>query len=1074
MTKAPPPISIAPDGKPIYAANATLPDSLDEGYVDLRWGAGNCSMSPGYDGYNAKSCSCVNRIGDWYHGHATSTITTQQCQWSYIPGYATEVQSLGCSMVTSTLLNQNYHAPKDCCDKCAVRGHAVRLVYFPPDEGGADGKPAGNLTSKVKRKDDHEIYGVVSDGFTFISPSAYYRDWNGSPSRYESLSTRGAVYGSLSWWWQPRVGGDQLRIFISSAGFVDHARGLAEMLHQLDRRGLRSSTLHVPSALIPPDVTDIDPAWATWGGGTCTPIYLGVADPPRVLGQATALGRAPDPEQTDPASHGPQPVAAQPAGQASSQPSPTPRNIGDLPKKAPWGHKPASSLSGPSDQGSAKQPHAQPANDPNPPASDPAGNDPANAGQSAQNQGNNNPAAVHPAPASSSGDRPSNGGGDGQIGDPNQVSPQGMDSLHHALSPNPAEQDPQAQQAPSQQNSQAQSPNGMNVPNVQHPSDQGAAAANNGPNQAPAAGNEGNNPPSNSDSQSVPIPLIPVSKPSVDKGPVGGQGADTGLVPPSGQSVGVQTPQDGKASPQNSQPQADNQVEPIQSDGQPQSQVQEQPPISNKDTAISDPALNENLPFVNPPPQVGSHPVQKQANGNVVIGGTTIPEGQQATVDGHSIVNAPDHIVVDGETHNVAATPTTGITSAAPILQNNQVVQISSGGLQIAGQTLVPGSQVNLQGHDVNYVKLGQVVVDGTTNSLSPISTSNPLLIDSQTLNRAPNGDGIVIAGSTLAPSASAAAVISGHTYSMSGLSHIIADGKTYSLPPTENAYLVQAQSTSGSSQPSPVTLANGLVITPAPSSPSSVPQAYVLPNGATISPGGSTAVVSGTTYSALPSSGGLLVNGISTLSIPTSPPIASPSVFTVGGQIITASPFGFVLPNGASLSPGGTAVTVAGTTMSLGPSGSLVIGSSTYALSTPTSATIAPGGNVFTVGSVIFTAYPSGFTIAPGTIISPGGAATTISGTVVSLDSSGNLIEGSSTIHLGPQATGSGTGVGVGTSSVGIGGAIMGGMGPTQAPVASQRPVQGAAKRTRGLMGGFCGRAWWGCLGVFIGLVLF
>ena len=44
-----------------------------------------------------------------------------------------------------------------------------------------------------------------------------------------------------------------------------------------------------PQPAMPPDVTDIDPVWATWGGSTCTPVNLGVYDPPRVLQKATAL-----------------------------------------------------------------------------------------------------------------------------------------------------------------------------------------------------------------------------------------------------------------------------------------------------------------------------------------------------------------------------------------------------------------------------------------------------------------------------------------------------------------------------------------------------------------------------------------------------------------------------------------------------------------------------------------------------------------------------------------------------------------------------------------------------------------
>ena len=147
-----------------------------------------------------------------------------------------------------------------------------------------------------------------------------------------------------------------------------------------------------PQLSIPSDVTDIDPEWQRWGAGTCTPIALGVLDPPRVLSCATALG----PSSVT--------VASGPEGQ---YPPAAPGNTGSLPPVE---------TSNPS---------------PNVPQPDPKFpvNDPAKNLNVAQNQGGNNPAAVSPAP-------PAN---------PKNESPTFMSQLHQALTPTETpQQHPQA------------------------------------------------------------------------------------------------------------------------------------------------------------------------------------------------------------------------------------------------------------------------------------------------------------------------------------------------------------------------------------------------------------------------------------------------------------------------------------------------------------------------------------------------------------------------------------------------------------------------------------------------------
>ena len=223
--------------------------------------------------------------------------------------------------------------------------------------------------------------------------------------------------------------------------------------------------------------------------------------------------------------------------------------------------------------------------------------------------------------------------------------------------------------------------------------------------------------------------------------------------------------------------------------------------------------------------------------------------------------------------------------------------------------------------------------------------------------------------------------------------------GQIDSMLPTSNLYPGQTAPFNGQQSPTipPITLSGGLVITPAVTvAPNGAKPALQLPNGALISAGGLPAIISGTTYSVLPSNRGLLLNGKSTLSIPqlpSNPP--SPPIFTVGGQAFTASLGGFPLAS-TRLLPGGPPVTISGTIVSLGQ-GALQIDSTTMMLPTVPS-------NVLTVGAQVFTVAPTGFDIS-GMSILPGGHTVTVSGTPIFLDASSHLQIGPSIVDPRPWA---------------------------------------------------------------------
>lgn len=143
----------------------------------------------------------------------------------------------------------------------------------------------------------------------------------------------------------------------------------------------------------------------------------------------------------------------------------------------------------------------------------------------------------------------------------------------------------------------------------------------------------------------------------------------------------------------------------------------------------------------------------------------------------------------------------------------------------------------------------------------------------------------------------------------------------------------------------------------------SSPSMATMLVAGSTLTPGGNPVYLSGTLVSFDASSH--LQIGSSTFNLGNN--VASPaqSVFIVADHTLTAEPTSFAIA-GTSLTPGGSAITIAGTPISLAPGGTLGIGSKTVAL---------PAQSVFQVAGQSFTADPSGFAVGGRTVVagSPG-----------------------------------------------------------------------------------------------------
>lgn len=401
----------------------------------------------------------------------------------------------------------------------------------------------------------------------------------------------------------------------------------------------------------------------------------------------------------------------------------------------------------------------------------------------------------------------------------------------------------------------------------------------------------------------------------------------------------------------------------------------------------------------------------------VTVGGTTISLDQSgALAIGSSTISLIDP----------SSTPFA--TKAVTLGEAHTAQRIPNGGLVVASQTFAPGVQATIAGVEVS-VDSGKAIVDGITHNLAPIApTPLSIIADEATTAVQPGIAGaseapviniggqamtlsqaspkINIAGQTVTPGVpyqGSPFVIAGQTLTPGGAA-ITVSGIPISLPASQilaanlPAMAIEAstvQEGGSASGAIPVTVGNQ-VLTPNPS-------AFAIA-GTTISAGGPGLTVAGTVISLQPSGKGLVV-GSSTLALAAS--AASPGVptaITLGDQVFTPNPSAFAIA-GTTISAGGPGVTIAGTLISLQPSGAgLVVGSSTITLPSQSNTP-----NAVTIGNQVFTPNPTGFSIA-GTTLSAGAPGVTVDGTVVSLEASGmGLVLGSSTIEL--QGTGSSVG---------------------------------------------------------------
>ncbi|KAG6999235.1 hypothetical protein G7Y79_00036g071910 [Physcia stellaris] len=350
----------------------------------------------------------------------------------------------------------------------------------------------------------------------------------------------------------------------------------------------------------------------------------------------------------------------------------------------------------------------------------------------------------------------------------------------------------------------------------------------------------------------------------------------------------------------------------------------------------------------------------------------------------------------------------TVITPPAQITVGSQTYTANPSSQFVVGsQTLEAGGDaVTHEGHTISLgPSASNIVIDSSTGVISyPIDTTllptalPVLTIDNQPVT-ANDASEYIIGSQTLIPGGSA----------------ITISGTPVSLAPSESAIVIGSKTETISHLP---------ITTPKPTSAAilTINNQLITANGAseyiigsqTLIPGGPAITVSGTLISLAPSASAIVIDG-STKSIPT-PSVTSAPVLTINNQPVTANSASEYIIGSQTLIPGGPAITVSGTLISLAPSASaVVIGDSTEILSSP-SVTAAP---VLTINNQPVTANSASEYIIQGQTLIPGGPAITVSGTPIS---------------LAPSASD----VVVGSSTEALGSIIMGGFGPSDATAGS------------------------------------
>lgn len=394
---------------------------------------------------------------------------------------------------------------------------------------------------------------------------------------------------------------------------------------------------------------------------------------------------------------------------------------------------------------------------------------------------------------------------------------------------------------------------------------------------------------------------------------------------------------------------------------------------------------------------------------NEVSGPSTAPQGADA-----SQATSPEAV----QSNKPSSASGTTIAVVPVLTLGSEIITANpSSEYSISSQTLAPGGPaITVGGTTYSLAPSASAIVEnGRTQSLAPaysVSVAPQITLGSSVITANPS-DGFVYASQTISAGGPA----------------VTADGNTYSLATSgATTYVIE----NGVTQ-QPATLQTAApVLTFENSAVTANPDSVFVVGSQTLEADGSAIVVGETTYSLATSGASTLIvqNGVtSTLAKPQGngvgigPSIASSAevhvvasvlALTVTSNVVTQNAASEFVVSGQTLSPGGSAVEVEGTTYSLAPPASaILVNGVTSALPVaPTSPVVSVKTDavapVITVGSSVVTQDSASEYVIGTQTLAPGGSAIELQGTTYSLATSGSavIINGVSSTILTVQST--------------------------------------------------------------------
>ncbi|CAK1357648.1 unnamed protein product [Cercospora beticola] len=259
-------------------------------------------------------------------------------------------------------------------------------------------------------------------------------------------------------------------------------------------------------------------------------------------------------------------------------------------------------------------------------------------------------------------------------------------------------------------------------------------------------------------------------------------------------------------------------------------------------------------------------------------------------------------------------------SSPLPITFNSVTLQPQASAVIIEGQTLTLGSALTLgSGPLATTVALHKsdssiiLQINDKASTIQLFPTPKPALMDHHLPPSFTMGPQVITANSE------SQYIIQGETLTPG--SRIVIAGSTISLAPNAQTLVIngqtQTQVAAANITPAPKLTIGSMVFTADPSSK------FVI-EGQTLQPGGAPIVLDGgkTTVSLASNGAQIVVNGRTT----DLQPNGAAASITVGSTMYTANADGRYVVDGRTLVPGGSAITVHGTTLSLGSGGRYIV----------------------------------------------------------------------------------------------------------------------------------------------------